>query len=108
MAEETVEPGVPAGLARQQVRATAVIGGADRRVLGAVHGDAHVIGGRLLRGRGGLGYRRRAGPEDRGEVDGPVFSRTVFAVATDPTSQPARVKGTHGAGVFVRGALSNV
>ncbi len=38
----------------------------------------------------------------------PVFSRTVFAVATAPTSQPARVKGTHGAGAFVRGALSMV
>ena len=28
----------------------------------------------------------------------PVFSRTVFAVATWPTSQPPRVYGTHGAG----------
>src|SRR5262245_34599208 len=30
-----------------------------------------------------------------------VFSRTVFAVATAPTSQPARVKGTHGAGAIL-------
>src|SRR6476620_5581317 len=30
----------------------------------------------------------------------PVFSRTVFAVATAPKSQPARVYGTHGAGAF--------
>jgi len=28
----------------------------------------------------------------------PVFSRIVFAVATEPKSQPARVYGTHGAG----------
>ena len=27
-----------------------------------------------------------------------AFSRTVLAVATSPTSQPARVNGTHGAG----------
>src|SRR6476620_12249147 len=31
----------------------------------------------------------------------PVFSRTVFAVATAPKSQPARVYGTHGAGAFL-------
>src|SRR5207247_8984347 len=30
-----------------------------------------------------------------------VFSRTVFAVATAPTSQPARVYGTHGAGAIL-------
>ena len=30
----------------------------------------------------------------------PVFSSTVFAVATAPKSQPARVYGTHGAGAF--------
>src|SRR2546427_2232127 len=29
-----------------------------------------------------------------------MFSSTVFAVATWPTSQPARVNGTHGAGAF--------
>src|SRR3954454_16381596 len=29
-----------------------------------------------------------------------LFSRTAFAVETFPTSQPARVHGTHGAGVF--------
>src|SRR5712691_7417260 len=28
----------------------------------------------------------------------PLFSRTAFAVATPPQSQPARVNGTHGAG----------
>lgn len=31
----------------------------------------------------------------------PVFSSTVFAVATAPKSQPARVYGTHGAGAFL-------
>jgi hypothetical protein len=30
-----------------------------------------------------------------------VFSRIVFAVATEPTSQPARVYGTHGAGAIL-------
>src|SRR6478736_1647871 len=28
-----------------------------------------------------------------------LFSSSMFAVPTPPTSQPARVKGTHGAGV---------
>ena len=32
-----------------------------------------------------------------------MFSRSVFAVATSPTSQPARVNGTQGAGVMVSG-----
>src|SRR5215475_3327296 len=31
----------------------------------------------------------------------PVFWRTTFADATAPKSQPARVYGTHGAGVFL-------
>src|SRR5262245_57026116 len=31
----------------------------------------------------------------------PVFSSTTFASATAPKSQPARVYGTHGAGVFL-------
>src|SRR5262245_60590060 len=31
----------------------------------------------------------------------PMFSRTTFARATAPKSQPARVYGTHGAGVFL-------
>jgi hypothetical protein len=30
----------------------------------------------------------------------PVFSRTTFASAVAPQSQPARVYGTHGAGAF--------
>ena len=30
-----------------------------------------------------------------------VFSSTVFAMLTSPTSQPARVNGTHGAGVVL-------
>src|SRR4029077_8049281 len=30
-----------------------------------------------------------------------VFSRIVFAVPTDPTSHPARVNGTHGAGAIL-------
>lgn len=34
-----------------------------------------------------------------------IFSRIVFAVATEPKLQPARVYGTQGAGVFVLGAL---
>ena len=29
-----------------------------------------------------------------------VFSSSMFAVPTPPTSHPARVNGTHGAGVF--------
>ena len=32
-----------------------------------------------------------------------VFSSSAFAVAISPTSQPARVNGTHGAGVVVVG-----
>jgi hypothetical protein len=35
-----------------------------------------------------------------------VFSRTRFAVATPPKSQPARVYGTHGAGVVLGWPLS--
>ncbi len=31
----------------------------------------------------------------------PVFSRTMLAEATAPTSQPARVNGAQGAGMFV-------
>src|SRR2546423_134375 len=38
-----------------------------------------------------------AGPNTVG-MSMAVFSRTVFAVATAPTSHPARVYGTHGAG----------
>ncbi len=30
-----------------------------------------------------------------------LFSSSMFAVPTPPTSQPARVNGTHGAGVFL-------
>src|SRR5690349_23721948 len=30
-----------------------------------------------------------------------VFSRTVLAVAIEPTSQPCRVNGTHGAGAIL-------
>src|SRR5215471_7387749 len=36
----------------------------------------------------------------------PVFSRTTFASATAPKSQPARVYGTQGAGVFLGMPLS--
>src|SRR5262249_47921638 len=32
----------------------------------------------------------------------PVFSISISAAATPATSQPARVKGTHGAGAFTR------
>src|SRR5258708_7263141 len=35
-----------------------------------------------------------------------MFSRTVFAVATWPTLQPARVYGTHGAGALWPSAVS--
>src|SRR5438876_557623 len=35
----------------------------------------------------------------------PVFSRTVLAVATAPTSQPARVYGTQGAGEIFPSSL---
>jgi hypothetical protein len=31
----------------------------------------------------------------------PLFSSSMFAVPTPPTSQPARVNGTHGAGVVL-------
>ena len=31
----------------------------------------------------------------------PLFSSSMFAVPTPPTSQPARVYGTHGAGVVL-------
>jgi hypothetical protein len=36
----------------------------------------------------------------------PVFSSTTFASAVAPQSQPARVYGTHGAGVFLAVPLS--
>ena len=36
-------------------------------------------------------------------MSGVVFSSSWFAVATSPTLQPARVNGTHGAGVIVFG-----
>src|SRR5260221_512538 len=39
-------------------------------------------------------------------MSGVRFSRTMFAVETSPTSQPARVKGTHGAGGAAGGAGS--
>src|SRR5260221_14728049 len=35
-----------------------------------------------------------------------MFSSTVFAVATWPTLQPARVNGTHGAGALCPSAVS--
>src|SRR6266568_5123128 len=35
-----------------------------------------------------------------------MFSSTVFAVATWPTLQPARVYGTHGAGALLPSAVS--
>ena len=37
-------------------------------------------------------------------MSGVVFSSSWFAVAMSATSQPARVNGTHGAGVIVFGA----
>ena len=43
------------------------------------------------------------GPNTLG-MSTPVFSRTMLAVDTLPVSQPARVKGTHGAGLIVSGA----
>ena len=43
------------------------------------------------------------GPKTFG-MSSALFSRTMFAVETSPTLQPARVKGTHGAGVSVVGA----
>src|SRR5262249_57067320 len=39
-------------------------------------------------------------------TSGPMFSSTAFAVDTMPTSQPARVKATHGAGAFLPSAVS--
>jgi len=33
-----------------------------------------------------------------------VFSRSALAIETSPTLQPARVNGTHGAGVILFGA----
>jgi hypothetical protein len=35
------------------------------------------------------------------EAEVEVFSSSMFAVATPPTSQPARVNGTHGAAVVL-------
>ncbi len=37
-----------------------------------------------------------------------VFSSTMVVAATAPTSQPARVKGTHGAGPFTTALLALV
>src|SRR5262249_55409599 len=39
-------------------------------------------------------------------TSGPVFSSTALAVATMPTSHPARVNATHGAGAFLPSAVS--
>ena len=38
-------------------------------------------------------------PNTFGMSKQPAFSSTMLAVETSPTSQPARVQGTHGAGV---------
>ena len=49
-------------------------------------------------------HSRRAGAEDIGDVAARVvvlFSSSMFAVPTPPKSQPARVNGTHGAGVVL-------
>ena len=37
-----------------------------------------------------------------------VFSRSWFTVPVSPTLQPARVNGTHGAGVLLSGAGAGV
>ena len=37
-----------------------------------------------------------------------VFSSSWFTVPVSPTLQPARVKGTHGAGVLLSGAGAGV
>ena len=72
-----------------------------------MHADADVVRdlGVLERVRvsGELLVFRRFGPKTFG-MSTAVFSRTAFAEATWPTSQPARVNGTHGAGVVVSGA----
>ena len=64
-----------------------------------------IVGERLRRRRAGAVARRLiASGEPAPKNDGmsmPVFSRIVFAVATAPTSQPARVNGTHGAGAIL-------
>jgi hypothetical protein len=39
---------------------------------------------------------------------GPTFSRIVLAAATEPTSQPARVKGTQGAGAALPSGVTIV
>ena len=115
VAEERLVAGVAARLGRQQIgdrgrrrRGLAVLdslgaSGRTASALRAVHRDPDVvsglgvlervrIGGELL----GLG---RVGPKTFG-MSTAVFSSTMLAVETSPTLQPARVKGTHGAGVI--------
>ena len=72
---------------------------------GAVDADADVVGERLRAGAPGLSPAAwiasgEPGPNTVG-MSMPVFSRTVLAVAIWPTSQPARVNGTHGAGAIL-------
>ena len=71
----------------------------------AVDADADEVGERLRRGVPGLSPAASfASGEPTPKTDGmsmPVFSMIVFAIPTPPTSQPARVYGTHGAGAIL-------
>ena len=85
---------------------TALAVRAEGVALRAVHGEADVVGGLRVLERvriGGelLGFGELA--PNASAMSGVVFSSSWFAVATSPTSQPARVNGTHGAGVIVSG-----
>ena len=67
-----------------------------------MHADADEIRG----GQPGLAVASVASGELAPKTLGtsePVFSRMVLAAATEPTSQPAGVKGTQGAGAVRAG-----
>jgi hypothetical protein len=72
-----------------------------------VHGETDVVGSFLVEnaGAGGGGVSAmscavsgESGPKTFG-MSKPGFSSTMLAVETSPTSHPARVHGTQGAGV---------
>jgi len=103
VAEQSLESVVPARLARQLVGLA--IRGAERAGYRAVHSNAFEIRDRLSLDLGiprlpigrhflGLG---RIGAEHGGDIE-PGVLQLVLAVAKAPTSQPARVNATQGAG----------
>src|SRR5262249_6692489 len=108
VAEQRLEAGIAAGLVGQQVVAGVAVA-AQRAVLGAMDGDAEVVGvGGLTRRLVGGRVGQRQGGSDLhvlGRADAKkvrmsagMLSISMLATENAPKSQPARVNGTHGAG----------